>query len=44
MFGIPLGTYPAEVCGACGESFVEGEVMDAMEARAKELGLWGLAR
>ncbi len=44
MFGISLGTYRAEVCDACGESFVDGEVMDAIEAKAKELGLWGLAK
>jgi hypothetical protein len=44
MFGVSLGTFPAEVCNVCGESFVDSEVMDAIEARAKELGLWGLAR
>ncbi|MFQ6013521.1 MAG: YgiT-type zinc finger protein [Thermoplasmata archaeon] len=44
MFGVSLGTYPAEVCTECGESFVDGEAMDAIEAKAKELGLWGLAK
>jgi YgiT-type zinc finger domain-containing protein len=44
MFGLSLGTYPAEVCDACGESFVDEDSMDAIEAKAKELGLWGLAK
>lgn len=44
MFGIDLGTYPAEVCDACGESFVDLEAMEKMETRARKLGLWGLAK
>ena len=44
MFGIDLGEYPAEVCGSCGESFVDQQAMEKIEARAKELGLWGLAK
>lgn len=43
MFGVDLGTYDAEVCDVCGESFLTSESMDRVEARAKELGLWGLA-
>lgn len=44
MFGVDLGTYPADVCDACGESFVDAEAMDRIEVRAKELGLWGLGK
>lgn len=44
MFGIDLGEYPAEVCDSCGESFVDQEVMRKIEARAKKMGLWGLAK
>lgn len=44
MFGIDLGSYPADVCDACGESFVDDAAMARIEARAKELGLWGLAK
>lgn len=44
MFGLSLGTYQAEVCDACGESFVDGETLDAIEAKAKEMGIWGLAK
>lgn len=43
MFGVDLGTFDAEVCDHCGESFLTSESMDRLEARAKELGLWGLA-
>lgn len=44
MFGIDLGEYPAEVCDSCGESFVDQAAMGKIEARAKKLGLWGLAK
>lgn len=44
MFGIDLGEYPAEICDACGESFVTQESMRKIEARAKEAGIWGLAK
>jgi YgiT-type zinc finger domain-containing protein len=44
MFGIDLGEYPAEICDSCGESFVDEVAMRKIEARAKELGLWGLAK
>lgn len=43
MLGVDLGTYPARVCGNCGESFVDETVMERIEARAKDLGIWGLA-
>ncbi|MFZ1023874.1 MAG: AbrB/MazE/SpoVT family DNA-binding domain-containing protein [Thermoplasmata archaeon] len=43
MFGVDLGVYDGEVCDRCGESFLTGKSMDQVEARAKELGLWGLA-
>ena len=44
MFGVDLGEYPAEICDSCGESFVDQKTMRKIEARAKELGLWGLAK
>ena len=44
MFGVDLGEYPAEVCDSCGESFVDQDAMKKIEARAKEAGLWGLAK
>ena len=44
MFGIPLGKFPAEVCDRCGESFLGESAMKKVEARAKELGIWGLSK
>ncbi len=44
MFGVDLGEYPAETCDSCGESFVDEGAMRKIEARAKEMGLWGLAK
>ena len=43
MFGVALGTCDGEVCDNCGESFLSSKSMERVEARAKELGLWGLA-
>lgn len=43
MFGIALGSYDAEVCDQCSEVFFTADSVDKIEARAKELGLWGLA-
>ena len=44
MFGIDLGEYPAEICDSCRESFIDQDAMKKIEARAKEMGLWGLAK
>lgn len=44
MFGFELGTYPAGICEACGENFIDLEDFEKIEARAKKLGLWGLAK
>ncbi len=44
MFGVDLGTYPADVCKECGESFIDEMAMKQVEAKAKKLGLWGLAK
>lgn len=44
MFGVDLGEYPAEICDSCGESFVDEAAIKKMEARAKEMGIWGLAK
>lgn len=42
--GQKLGTYKAEVCKNCGEKFFDERAIERMEKRAKELGIWGLAR
>ena len=38
-----LGSYDAEVCDHCDEVFFTAESVDQIEARAREVGLWGLA-
>lgn len=43
MFGVDLGPYEAKVCDSCGEVFFSAQSVDKIEARARELGLWGLA-
>ena len=44
MFGISLGKYDADVCDCCDESFLDESAMQKIEAKAKELGIWGLAK
>lgn len=44
MFGISLGKFDAEICNKCGESFLSQDAMKTIEAKAKELGIWGLAK
>ncbi len=44
MFGVSLGTFPAEQCGACGESFLNEDAMVELERRAKKAGIWGLGK
>jgi hypothetical protein len=42
LYGFDLGSYPAEVCGSCGEVFWSEEDVRKMEQKAKKLGIWGL--
>ena len=44
QFGMNLGRFDALVCPQCGETLFEGDVSEQIEKRAKELGIWGLAR
>ncbi|MCG2760668.1 MAG: hypothetical protein L6407_05600, partial [Candidatus Delongbacteria bacterium] len=44
MFGVSLGKFDAEVCDCCGEAFFSLKETERMEAKAKELGVWGLAK
>lgn len=41
LLGIDLGTYLSLVCDTCGESYFDRGTMARLEARAKELGIWG---
>ena len=42
MFGEYLGEFPATVCTACKESFVDSEAMKLIEEAAKKKGIWGI--
>jgi len=40
---IYFGEYESDVCPKCGEVIFTEKSFDAIEAKAKELGVWGLA-
>ncbi len=44
QFGISLGNFDALVCAKCNETLFEGNVSEQIEKKAKENGLWGLAK
>lgn len=44
QLGILLGKFDALVCPVCEETVFEGKVSKQIETKAKEAGIWGLAR
>lgn len=44
QLGISLGKFDALVCPMCEETVFEGSVSKQIEIKAKEKGIWGLAR
>ena len=42
--GTNLGRFKANVCTKCGEVFFDSETAGKIQAKSKELGLFGLAR
>ena len=42
MFGIYLGTFSAEVCDVCGETFTDKDTTRMIENVAKKKWIWGL--
>lgn len=42
--GVSLGKFKAQVCKKCGEAFFDSETAGKIQAKSKELGLFGLAR
>lgn len=40
-FGVFVGNFEAEVCTACGEQIFDSKESAKIEARIKQLGLWG---
>ncbi len=43
-YGIYLGNFKADVCGKCGETYFDEETAEKIQAKSKELGLFGLAK
>ena len=43
-FGISLGRFKAQVCTKCGEIFYDSNIADKIQAKSRELGLFGLAK
>ncbi len=43
LYGISIGTYPAEVCEKCGEIFYDEETSSKIERDTKAKGLYGLS-
>jgi YgiT-type zinc finger domain-containing protein len=41
---VELGTFEADVCSSCGEIFFTEKSSDAIDNKARELGLWGLEK
>ena len=44
QLGVSLGKFDALVCPICDETVFPGPVSKQIEAKAKEAGIWGLAR
>lgn len=43
MGGADLGSYEADVCVQCGESFLDAKEMERLERRARKAGVWNKA-
>lgn len=43
-FGISFGKFKAEICTHCGEAFFDSDTAKRIQAKSKELGLFGLAK
>ena len=43
-FGVSLGKFKASVCPKCSESFFDSETASKIQAKSKELGLFGLSK
>lgn len=44
VYGISLGTFPAEVCLHCGEQWFDEKTSEKIQAQEKEKGLFGLSK
>lgn len=43
-FGISLGRFKGRVCKACGEAFFDSEIARKIQAKSKQMGLFGLSK
>ena len=43
VYGVNIGKFPALVCNSCGEHWFSEETSRKIEAKEKELGLFGLS-
>ena len=43
-FGISVGKYKGRECSKCGEIFFDSDTVDKIQAKSKEMGLFGLAK
>ncbi|HIH43079.1 TPA: AbrB/MazE/SpoVT family DNA-binding domain-containing protein [Candidatus Woesearchaeota archaeon] len=43
-FGVLVGRFPAEICEKCEETYYSEEIVEEIQKKSKELGLFGLAR
>ena len=44
VYGIELGTFPAQVCDACGEQWFDEETSKKIQELEKKKGLFGLSK
>lgn len=44
LFGIVIGRYPGYRCSKCDEEWFDEEVVEKIENKVKEMGLFGLAK
>jgi hypothetical protein len=44
LFGIAIGKYPGYVCSKCKEEWFNEEIVEKIENKVKEMGLFGLAK
>lgn len=43
-FGISLGDFKADVCKKCGETYFNEETAEKIQAKSKQMGLFGLTK
>tara|TARA_Y100000310_G_scaffold86643_1_gene83507 strand:+ start:2748 stop:3059 length:312 start_codon:yes stop_codon:yes gene_type:complete len=43
-FGVNLGKFPAIVCTKCDETFFDEDIVEKIQQKSKEAGLFGLAK